>query len=847
MISRTFPSNKPSTGFKKHQIALVIGACLATPQALSQTAAEPAADTKKIEVITVTAQKRVQNLMDVPVAIDSVSATDLKETGAVLLGDIADYTPGFKFSKDAVVQATASMRGISSPNISTGGDPSVAIFFDDFYLPRAAQSVMFSDMSRIEILKGPQGTLFGKNAAAGVVNMIPNAPTDEFDAFAKATLGNYNAKKFEGMFNAPLSDNVALRVNMLSNQRDSFIENVYPDYQGEELGSTNHNAARAALLWKLSDKTNLQLSYDWDDLDQGYAPGVGVSPYSYSMNPGDRKIANDVIDGHERRDMDAWSLKINHEFNADWSGKFISSYRKWEVSGRDDADGTADKTRYLDTINFEDSDIFYNELQLNYTNDKFSYVGGFTYSKENIYQNTSLHILADTVARLTTDSLNAQLVGALQQAGFDDATIGALGLPADHIWQANDWASMLSVMSLVDPNVQGLLDALGVAPFSPELVAAIGATGDLTYDAIGAGLSVAEIFGPSHQGKMWGEDIMNRGKFTSYGIYSDVDFKIDEHWGLTAGLRYSHDKKDFSWEIREIPFAQPLPGLTDFLFPVMPELKANDSWSKLTGRIVGSYHINDDSMAFLSYSTGYKSGGYDSLDPGSAATPYAPEEVGNLELGYKADLWDVLRLQVVGFDMDLTNRQRSVSSKRPGEGVAVPLVINGDQKIRGAEFIIDWQAAEAIKLGLVTEFRNTESKWEQFYNADGDLVTDIEKSSTADSFTLTADWLPSYQPANGNLKLHVDYVYEQNTRADDPDLIAIASQIPGFFDDTKTLNARLSWTSSDEQLELALWGKNLTDQDLVGGVGGFAADVLGTAITSLSAPRTVGVEARYNF
>ncbi len=139
--------------------------------------------------------------------------------------------------------------------------------------------------------------------------------------------------------------------------------------------------------------------------------------------------------------------------------------------------------------------------------------------------------------------------------------------------------------------------------------------------------------------------------------------------------------------------------------------------------------------------------------------------------------------------MDLTNRQRSVSSKGPGEGVAVPLVIGGDRKIRE----------------------------------------------------------PNDQPANGNLKLHVDYVNEQNTRADDPDLIAIASQIPGFFDDTKTLNARLSWTSSDEQLELAFWGKNLTDQDVVGGVGGFAADVLGTAMTSLSAPRTVGVEARYDF
>ena len=143
------------TKFSRTPIALCIG--LALTGALSQVNAqqaptEPEQNKAAIETITVTAQKRVQNVMDVPVAIDSISAIDLKETSSVLLGDIADYTPGFKFSKDAVVQATATMRGISSSNISTGGDPSVAIFFDDFYLPRAAQSVMFSDMQRIEIL-----------------------------------------------------------------------------------------------------------------------------------------------------------------------------------------------------------------------------------------------------------------------------------------------------------------------------------------------------------------------------------------------------------------------------------------------------------------------------------------------------------------------------------------------------------------------------------------------------------------------------------------------------------------------------------------------------------------------
>ncbi|MFC4654850.1 TonB-dependent receptor plug domain-containing protein [Rheinheimera marina] len=571
-------------GFSLHPLAAGVVLALCSHNLLAQQA-----DTKEepaIEVMTVTAQKRVQNLMDVPVAIDSISATDLKETNSVLLGDISDYTPGFTFSKDAVAQASATMRGISSSNISTGGDPSVAIFFDDFYLPRAAQSVMFSDMQRIEILKGPQGTLFGKNAAAGVVNMIPNAPAQDDEAFVKATLGNYNQQRYELMGNKAISDEFAVRLNMMSNKRDSFVDNLYEDYQGEELGNRNHKAARLAALWQPNSSTKVQLSYDYDDMNQGYAPGVGVSPYAYSMNVTDRIVENDVVDGHERRDMDAWSLKISHDFNDEWSGKFISSKRQWEVSGRDDTDGTADKTRYLDTINFEDSDIFYNELQINYQHDKLSYVGGLTYSKENVYQKTSLNITADTIARLTTADINAMLIPALQGAGVPDEMISMMGLPADHLWNPQDWASILSVMAMVDPSVGGLLQQLGAAPFSPELVAAIQATGDLTYQAISAGLGINEIFGPSATGQLWSEDIINTGNFTSIGVYSDVDYQLNEQWGLTAGLRYSKDDKDFSWEIKERSFGAPMNGLTDFLFPLMPQLNASNSWSKWTGRAV---------------------------------------------------------------------------------------------------------------------------------------------------------------------------------------------------------------------------------------------------------------------
>ncbi len=837
-----------TSGFAKHPIAFSISLALLGSLQWAHAAEESDnTGSSAIETITVTAQKRVQNVMEVPLAIDTVSATDLTETNSVLLGDISDYTPGFKFSKQGVAQASAEVRGISSSNISTGGDPSVAVFFDDFYMPRAAQSVLFSDVQRIEILKGPQGTLFGKNAAAGVVNIIPNAPQNDDEAFVKATLGDYGLKRFELMGNKALGDEFAVRVNLMSNERDPYVKNLNPDYRGNPMGSVDHQSARITALWQPSEATRVQVSYDWDNMDQGYAPGIGVSPYAYSMTPTDRKIENDVVDGHETRDMSALSLKVYHDFNDEWSAKFISSKRRWEVSGRDDSDGTADKTRYLDTINFEDSDIFYNELQINYNKNNISYVGGVTYSKENVYQKTSLDILADTIARLTTDSLNQMLEGALMQNGIPGEMIQQMGLPADHIWNATDWASMLSVMAMVDPTVAGLLQQLGAAPFSPELVAAISATGDLTYDALAAGLGAPELFGPSNAGKMWSEDIINTGKFTSFGVYSDIDVQLDKHWGITAGLRYSRDKKDFSWEIKERSFTQPLPGITDFLFPVMPQLDASHSWSKLTGRAVVRYNFDSNNMLYGSYATGYKSGGYDSLDPRSAFSPFAPEEVANTEIGYKADLWQSLRLQLVAYQMDLTNRQRSVSSKLPDAGVAIPMVINGDQDIRGGELTLDWQATAELKLGLVTEVRHTESRWEEFYNADGELVNDVDKNSAATSYTLTADWLPTLDFVSGQVKLHLDYVYEENTLASDPDILAIAYQIPGYFNDRKDLNARFSWTSANEAWQVALWGKNLTDNDTMSGLGGFAAAALGTPITSLNAPRTVGVDIKYQF
>ena len=359
-----------------------------------------------LEEIVVTAQKRQQQAIDVPIAIGTFSSRDIINTGALTLQDIDAYIVGFDAGGETFTQQGYRIRGISSPNISTGGDPSVATFYDGVYLPRAATTVAFADMERVEVLRGPQGTLFGRNAAAGVVSLIPNAPTTEkLEGSARLRAGNYNLMRLEGMINVPVGDTFAIRANALVNQRDGISENVEPSQF--DAGEKGNWAGRVAMRWQPSDETTLQLAVDVDHFDQAPSMALGVSPYSLNTDPFSGRYANDVIDDEETRDMWGITGKWFQDINDQWSMTAIASYRDFETTNRQDEDGTADPTRYFDTNNVEDSDITYGELQFNYNTDRINAVMGATYSLENTYQRTEANALADSIARLVTQDFNA--------------------------------------------------------------------------------------------------------------------------------------------------------------------------------------------------------------------------------------------------------------------------------------------------------------------------------------------------------------------------------------------------------------------------------------------------------
>ncbi len=784
--------------------------------AIALALATPAmAQVEALEEVVVTAQKREQAAIEVPMTVNVFSAGDIEKTGALDLSEIQDFIPGFSVGSGET-QASIAIRGVSSSNISTGGDPSVATFYDEVYVPRAATTMAFSDMARVEVLKGPQGTLYGRNAVAGVVNMVPNQPGAETEGFVRARLGNYSTYRVEAMGNMAASDNFYLRGNILSNQRDGFVTNTEG---GRDPGSQDNLVARLSGLWTISDQTQLQLAYDYDKVDNAPRGAIGVSPWAACpTDPFCGRVANDVIGGEETRNMSAFTGKLFHDINDSFSMKLISSYRRFDTTNIQDEDGTAEIDRYLDTDNVEDSSIFYNELQFNYVTDRFTLVFGANYSQEDTYQEIPVNTNADSAMRAVTAGIAA-----------------ALGVPLDHIWDPNQMAALMS--------------ALLQQPIPPELITA---TGDYFYDQLDMFLPGTPVVGPSFAGQPWREIYYNTGDFKNYGVYGDIDFQLNEKWSLIGGLRYSWDDKTFSWRNPPNSLNAVRPGTDDLVFTPVPgyleartgTLYASDSWSKLTGRAVVNYQINDNALTFLSYSTGYKSGAFDSLDPSTSDNPLQPEESTNYEWGIKGNFFENhLSTEFSMFYMQLDGRQRTVDTKPPGTPQAVPRVINGDQKFKGAEIVLNWLITSTTQLGFMTTYREEESKWEPFYNSVGDLVNEVSSGNTGNDYTFTFDWFPQF--GNGNTDVRLEYVFYENNDEFDPTVVD--PNIPGFGEDRKLLNARAAWTTSDDRWTFALWGKNLLDNEVTSGVSNITTASFHTPFVSIDPPLTYGIEAAYNF
>ena len=336
-----------------------------------------------LEVITVTSEKRVQNLQEVPVAISAFTANMLEARGIDTPQDLQNAVPGLSIAAQNNTGGTAraTIRGVGNENYQPGGDPGVPIHINGHYTQSTAY--IFRDMidvERVEVQRGPQGTLYGRNAVGGNINIITNRPSDYFEGYVGLELGNYNKHNVQAVINAPLSEQIKARIAVVDEKRDGYVKDI--GVVGNDRDTSDYTAIRGAIDFDVSDDINIYINaYSFDDKGNAYARRLDTNPDNIATdNPW--KVRTDIpseqIDESVGASFDlTWDLG-NLQF------KSLSAYDDTSKKVINDDDSSDSDEVYAVFSALLEYKTFTQELQLLSTdNDDLQWVAGLFYYKED--------------------------------------------------------------------------------------------------------------------------------------------------------------------------------------------------------------------------------------------------------------------------------------------------------------------------------------------------------------------------------------------------------------------------------------------------------------------------------
>lgn len=405
----------------------------AAPVAPAAAETSPATDTPYADVV-VTAQRRSENKQDVPVTLTVISGTQLEDARVQSVQDIVQRTPGFGFDTYPASEPRLSVRGIGSSARGAGGDPSVALFIDEIYIGRPA-AITFEtyDVDRVEILKGPQGTLFGRNVAGGAVSVVTTPPNlNAFDASAEATYGNFNRIDGAGFVNVPVADGTAaFRATATYRSHDGYVKRKL---DGETVGETDdQDSVYGRLQFRVEPTTNFQVDLKADyTRDRNAGPGNRVQ-----LDTGDGGLSGLFVPNTNRyenaatfdgiQDRDTWGLRSGINWDLPFASlRYIGSYRELYYHSFYDFDGAAAPEGFpavgIQGGNNERTSFYSNELQLRSPQGSpLSWVAGLYQYHAQTFRNQPTQLTFDgEVGVFDTVTQNA---AADSKAVYGDVTI----------------------------------------------------------------------------------------------------------------------------------------------------------------------------------------------------------------------------------------------------------------------------------------------------------------------------------------------------------------------------------------------------------------------------------------
>jgi iron complex outermembrane receptor protein len=688
--------------------ALAATALFAAPALAQQEA--PAG--QGLEEIVVTAEKREENLQNVPIAVTAMTGDTLTATGISNVEDLQFFVPGVSITNDSM--AIINIRGIGTSAFGVATDPSTTVHYDGVYIARPTTSYqdMF-DVERIEVLRGPQGVLFGRNSAGGTLNTISKMPSRELTGTLGVTIGNYDKRTFSGTVSGPLSESTRARLTLVKNDRAGIYRDVVTDrrYQNED-----NFAGRLTVAIEPADNLEIVLRADGSkDRETGYPAIRGSYPPAFAqagatIPEGRDEVAFDAV---PRYDVDAWGLSSTINYDAGPVAlKSITAYRSSKVAQVLDVDATDLFLRKIEF--FERSKTFTQELQL----------------------------LSDNASALRW------ILGVfyLNEKGSDEIRI-------------------------LEP---------------------------------GRALAIPES-----------------NTTNAFAVFGQATYEIAARTRLTAGIRYSYEKKDFAYRVLlngiQADAAQP-----------------SQSWTAWTPKIGIDHDLTEDIMAYASATRGFKSGGFQLGD----GKPFLPEYLWSYEIGLKSTLFDRrVRANLSAFYYNYNNLQ----VVQYINGVA-STTNAGKATIKGVE--LEVMAKPTERFSLTSTLAWLDARYDVYFDQGTSLNGNRLPNAPKWNITFGGEYsLPL--GTIGDLVLRADLAWRDAT-------FFKPNNDPRYAGGNTTLvNARIAWQPDDKQWEVALYGRNLTNERYASykAVGTDATGVSNPdlPLTVYGEPRQYGVQLRYFF
>lgn len=786
------------------------------------------ASAQALEEVMVTATRRAEtDIQTTPISVSALTTSDIENLTPRDLGDIASLVPNFSAGRPAGFNAASfAMRGVGQTSIIVYQDPQVGVTIDDFVVPHIqTQLLEMFDIAQIEVLRGPQGTTFGKNTTGGVVNVRTKRPELDVNSLdVQGRLENFGRFETRVAANVAVSDTLAIRASGLYMESDGYWRNgatfgpVTPfdpaspyvgatgTGDGRRLGGDDTISGRIKALWQPTENFTALAQYEIIR-DNGDSPPVfngtpvGAPLVFNALGLGQDARPGNPINraGLTNRDDLLMNMSKGHQVDVD--GYYLNM--DWEVG-----DYTVSSVTGLRK---QDS-----QLPSTYT----GFIGLSGGAQGSLFD-------ANRVDSRETFQQEIRLTSNLS---------GPFNYVLGGFYQEDD-------TSFCVVQVLGFLDLLGLG---------------------------SQFFGDATWWDNNPQVLCNRQKADNWAVFADGSYDINEQWSISGGIRWTNERK--RWTGRNQVFFQQLsggfdPNLTwrNFSNPLQaadfnqyPDGVFSDSqrWKEPTWRVTLGYQVNDDVFSYFTYSRGFKSGAYNDQTGTSGApitaanaAPTDPEKADSFELGLKSTFLDNrVRLNLATFYVEYSNAQRDLVAifENPFGGSFQETRFFNAAEVTAYGFEGELQAAVTERLTLRANTGILRTKYDEFLadtNFDGQIDIDLsnEDVNRAPEWQWNIDAIYTHPFARGDLTWVANANYEKGA------IFVYSNVSPDLHGrtDSRTLyNASVTYTDANERFFARLYGRNLTDKRYR--VGELPVGDLWT-MTHFGLPRTYGLEVGMNF